>query len=250
MKKLIVFSIIILLIAPIKGIKHTKASPFGIPLNEYQSITFYTNQFDIDNKELLGEMILLPEESFNEIEAIEMIKRIDSIHPQIINLLVNNNIQIKLFAGKLTDEPTASHLKGIRPRGYSEDGPLWDDVPGIGGSKLVLAKIGHSEKGSGHGSINLELHELAHTIDKYIYYGVRYDREFQRVWTKEARGIFPNSSYLNNFPEEYFGEVFAYYYLSPESRSLLMREAPLTYNYLVQLEQRLVNPLVDLTTYH
>jgi Pro-Pro endopeptidase len=250
MKKLLVFSIILLLIAPIKEREHTKASPFGIPLNEYQSMTFYMNQVNLENKELLGELILLPEGRFNELEAIEMIKRLDLIHPQLIDLLVNNNIHIKFFAGQLTDEPTAAHLKGIKPRGYSEDGPLWDDVPGIGGSKLVLAKIGHSEKGMGHGAINLELHELAHTIDKYIYYGVRYDQEFQRIWGAETEALFPNNPYLNNYPEEYFAEVFAYYYLSPVSRSFLMQKAPLTYRYLVQLEQRLVNPIVDLTAYH
>ncbi|WP_420535002.1 anthrax toxin lethal factor-related metalloendopeptidase, partial [Bacillus mycoides] len=45
----------------------------------------------------------------------------------------------------------------------------WDDVPGVGsdiGGKPVMARIGFSERGKGHGSINLELHEIAHAIDR------------------------------------------------------------------------------------
>ena len=75
---------------------------------------------------------------------------------------------IKLFTGKLTDNPTASHLSGMIPRGYVNN-TTWDDVPGLGGSKTVLVKIGASHKGNGHSSVNLELHELAHSIDNYVF---------------------------------------------------------------------------------
>src|SRR5690606_26986283 len=146
--------------------------------------------------------------------------------------LYDEGVYIKLFTGAITDEPTAAHLKGTKPRGYSENGPLWDNVPGIGGSTVVLVKIGHSEKGSGHGSVNLELHELAHSIDQLVFDSIRDDSRFHSVWQKEVIQIFPERKYFHDYPEEYFAETFALYYLSKESRDYLRNFAPLTYSLI------------------
>ena len=51
----------------------------------------------------------------------------------------------------------------------TENDATWDDVPGMGGSHTVFVKIGASDKGNGHGSVNLELHELAHSVDHIVY---------------------------------------------------------------------------------
>ena len=57
------------------------------------------------------------------------------------------------------------------------------------GSHTVLVKIGASDKGKGHGSVNLELHELAHSVDQIVYGGIRDDDKFLSIWRKEVHSI-------------------------------------------------------------
>lgn len=70
-------------------------------------------------------------------------------------------------------------LKGIQPRGWA-NGQTWDTVPGVGavgkgaasgtdGNETVIAMTGArsgSKIATGHGSVNLVLHEFAHAIDR------------------------------------------------------------------------------------
>lgn len=212
-----------------------EASPPGVPLKDYQSLTLYTETSYLKNYETLKKIILLPETKFNESQAAQMIESVNQIDELILQGLVDEGVVLKLFTGSLTDEPTAAYLKGKKPRGYSKNGPTWDDVPGIGGSEVVLAKIGSSEQGKDHGSINLELHELAHSIDKFVFDSISEDPYFQAVWKKEVNQMFPNRSYFSDYPEEYFAEAFAMYYLSEETRNYVKNVAPLTYQLFVEL---------------
>ncbi|MEH7388570.1 toxin [Bacillus sp. JJ1521] len=214
-----------------------EASPHGVPLKEYQSLTLYTETSNLKNYDTLKEIILLPETEFNETAAAKMIERVSQIDDFILQGLVDEGVVLKLFTGLLTEEPTAAYLKGKKPRGYTENGPTWDAVPGIGGSEVVLAKIGSSEQGKGHGSINLELHELAHSIDKFVFDSISEDPYFLAIWKKEVNQIFPNRSYFSDYPEEYFAEVFAMYYLSEETRNHVKNVAPLTYELFVEISK-------------
>lgn len=234
MKKLIIFLFILTLFGLTSNSSLIASSP-STSLKDYHSITFYTETTTLQNYHLLREIILLPEGDFNENQAIQMIQRINNVDTSILKTLVEKGIHIKLFTGNLTDEPTMANLEGKRPRGYSKNGRTWGDVPGIGGSKLVLAKIGCSEKGKGHGSINLELHELGHTVDYYVYHSIRNDKNFLKTWQREVESLFPQQTYFIKYPEEYFAETFAYYYLSDETRSLLKSYAPHTYSIMQQL---------------
>ncbi|MFC4322760.1 anthrax toxin lethal factor-related metalloendopeptidase [Litchfieldia salsa] len=233
-KKLLVLLLILILLLPMDKQNHGDASIHGIPLKEFISLTIFTSKQIIPNYNLLQELIFLPDNEFNETEVMNIIERISRIDRKILQALVWENIQISLFTGQLTDQPSASHLKGMKPRGYSEHGPGWDDVPGIGGGRSVLVKIGHSHKGKGHGSENLELHEIAHTVDQKILNRIRYDEEFQQIWRKEASKMFPNNSYFIIYSEEYFAESFVYYFLSNDTRETLKKNAPLTYSYFNQ----------------
>lgn len=183
----------------------------------------------------LNEIIILPEGSFNQKEAANIINRIANIPDPLLDQIYHRGIKIKLFDGKLTDNSTASHLRGIIPRGYQSK-TTWDDVPGIGGGKVVLVKIGSSDKGNGHGSVNLELHELAHSIDHYILNDLKYNRFYLDIWEKERAILFPGQSYFLLFPEEYFAESFAMYYLNEETNKLLYQRAPQTYEYIKKSE--------------
>ncbi|MEH7236479.1 anthrax toxin lethal factor-related metalloendopeptidase [Bacillus sp. JJ1562] len=214
-----------------------EASPHGVPLKDYQSLTLYTETSNLKNYDTLKEIIILPETKFNESAAAKMIEHVNQIDDIILQGLVDEGVVLKLFTGLLTDEPTASYLKGKKPRGYSENGPTWDDVPGIGGSEVVLAKIGYSEQGKGHGSINLELHELAHSIDKFVFDSISEDPYFLAIWKKEVNHLFPQRAYFSDYPEEYFAEAFAMYYLSEQTRNQLKQTAPKTYQLFVELSE-------------
>lgn len=213
------------------------ASLDAIPLEYYHSTEMDGFLQDIPNRETMNQLIYLPSKDFPEKEAAVMIQHVANIPVNILDVLVQQNVHLYLFNGKLTEVEGFEHLQGMKPRGYSMNGANWEDVPGIGGSKLVLAKIGHSNKGMGHGSVNLELHELAHSIDRYVLGNVRNNQTFQEAWKKEVSSMFPNRSYFQTFPEEYFAETFAMYYLNEVSRLELAKHAPQTFLFYENMEE-------------
>lgn len=233
MRKLTQVTIILLMILPLLG--SSQPSFEGILLKDYPSATFLKEELQLASDEILNEIIILPEEEFNEIEAVAVIQNIRRLPPSLLNKIYQKKIYIKLFVGNLTDHPTTSHLKGMIPRGY-ERNTRWDDIPGIGGGRMVLVKIGHSHFGMGHGSINLELHELAHSIDRLVYHQLRTDPIFQRIWSEEKYQLFSGRTYLLSLPEEYFAECFALFYLNKESNAFLKKHAPKTYEYIKNLK--------------
>ncbi|MBS4190922.1 toxin [Bacillus sp. FJAT-49705] len=232
MRRMMSFLIILLISLPLMG--SSQAETDGIMLKDYARKSLLKRSLVLNSPNLLGNIIILPTEPFDELEAADIISRIDNLPYSLLKKIEKENIKLKLFVGKLTDNPTASDLTGIIPRGY-KNGTTWDDVPGIGGSKTVLVKIGNSEKGKGHSSVNLELHELAHSIDRYVYDGIRYDLKFLSVWNKEKTLLFPNNDYFLSFPEEYFAETFAMYFLGGNDRRLLKEKAPETYKFIKKL---------------
>jgi hypothetical protein len=220
----------ILLIIPLSSFSH----PFplqGILLEDSKLHSFFPANAPIQK------IIVLPEQKFNQNEALKIIKTIEHIHPSILRKAAAKHIYVKLFTGKITDERTAAHLHGKQPRGYLLTDFTWDDVPGMGGTHIVLVKLGHSERGKGHGSINLELHELAHSVDRIVFNGIRSQPRFLAIWRKEAHNLFSGNSYFLNYSEEYFAESFAMYYYSEETRQQLKKTAPLTYQYIKNLEK-------------
>ena len=218
----------------LSSITTSQASYDGILLRDFPEDSSLYQSLKVDKSlPLLDQIIVLPKQDFDQQEAAAIIGRIDSLPYSILEKINKKGISLKLFTGKLTDNPTASQLAGKIPRGYTTN-ITWDDVPGIGGSKVVLVKIGASEKGQGHGSINLELHELAHSIDRYVYGEISGSKEFLNVWEKEHEKLFPGNSYFL-YPEEYFAETFAMYYLNNDTKELLRSKAPKTFEFLKQL---------------
>jgi hypothetical protein len=96
-------------------------------------------------------------------------------------------------------------------------------------------KIGYSEKGKGHGSVNLELHEIAHSIDKLVFQNVSKSKEFQLIWEEERGILFPGNSYFILHSEEFFAETFAMYYLNDETKLQLKKLVPQTYDFFQSL---------------
>ncbi|MGJ7909488.1 anthrax toxin lethal factor-related metalloendopeptidase [Neobacillus sp. LXY-1] len=210
-------------------ISTSQASYDGILLGDFSRNSVLYQSITPNYSRSLNDIIVLPRQHFNQREAANIINRINELPPSLLQDIDNKGITLKLFTGKLTDNPTASALSGQIPRGYQTK-TTWDDVPGVGGSEVVLVKIGCSEQGKGHGSINLELHELAHSIDHYVYDDTSQKQEFHDIWEKEHDQLFPGNSYFN-YQEEYFAETFAMYYLNKDSKNELKIKAPNTYKF-------------------
>lgn len=213
---------------------NVQAEKNEIRLENYPEKSILQNSLQLTSKKELGQIIILPNTGFNQKEAAKIISRIDKLPPTLITKIHRRGIVVKLFSGRLTDNRTASHLKGVIPRGYANQ-TTWDDVPGLGGGKTVLVKIGASDKGNGHGSVNLELHELAHSIDRHIYHDIRFHSTFIKIWNEEKDKLFPGKSYFLNYQEEYFAECFAYFYMGGKYQEELKRKAPLTYEFIKKL---------------
>ena len=205
------------------------------PMSQNYAESVYLNKIPaVEHESLLTKIVDLPENQDYWDEASAIIERLSKLPRSLLQSLKNNHIKIKLFTGSLTDQAEAAHLKGIQPRGYTTKS--WDDVPGMGGSKTVLVKIGHSEKGKDHNSINLELHELGHSVDKILLGNISETSDFQDIWMRDVNILFPNQSYFIDYPEEYFAEAFAMYYYSDDSRKDLLVKAPLTYEFIQSIE--------------
>lgn len=194
----------------------------------YKQISTEASMLQIQN------LIILPKALFDQNEAAAMINRIGSLPETLLTKMNTQGIVVKLFTGKLTDNRTASYLSGQIPRGYQSQ-TTWDDVPGIGGSQVVLVKIGHSEKGQGHGSVNLELHELAHSIDRLVYQNVSQSMDFKLVWEQERGILFPGNTYFILHSEEYFAETFAMFHLNNDTKALFRKKAPKTFEFIKSL---------------
>jgi hypothetical protein len=122
------------------------------------------------------------------------------------------------------------------PRGWEGTGKTWDDVPGVSGNPIAI-RIGYSEPGKGHGAVNLELHETAHTVDSYLFNAVSSTKEFKDIWKKEANDLFGDNSYFLSYCDEYFAEAFAMFYLDNDHKFELSNRAPLTFKFIEHLEE-------------
>lgn len=206
----------------------------GVPLKNFPENSVLRQTLNLPEDHVLNEMVLLPETVFSETDAASIIASLSRIPYKQLEALKSEEVSIRLFTGKLTDHPSAVHLKGVVPKGY-KSGKTWDDVPGMCGGKTVFVKIGHSERGKGHGSVNLELHEIAHSIDRFVYGRLRESRDFLELWKEERVRLFPENNYFQKYPEEYFAETFAMFYYSQASRTKLKSFAPKTYQYIRDL---------------
>ena len=208
----------------------------GLKWRELKKENLLSQATIIQDQETLQRMFIYPEEEFDEEEALKIVQTINKLPYSLQLKIVDRGVKVKLFSGRLTDNQSAAHLKGQAPRGYVNPKTTWDDVPGMGGAHTVLVKIGASDKGKGHSSINLELHEIAHSIDKIVYDGIREDMDYLRIWGKEVDALFPSQPYFSTYPEEYFAEAFAMFYVDSEQNQLLRRKAPETYQFIKQLD--------------
>jgi len=187
-----------------------------------------------DVSSVMKKIIVLPKDSSNSSEADNMVARLSNINYFILTAFANKNGKIKLVDGPITDEPEYQHLKGVTPRGWENTGKTWDDIPGVGGNPVIV-RIGYSEYNKGHGSINLKLHETAHAIDGLVFDNISDTKAFLTIWKQEVNQSYKGNPYFTEYPEEYFAESFAKYYLNVDSKKELKEKTPLTYQFIEEL---------------
>ncbi len=190
----------------------------------------------IGKGEVIDKMVNLPIKDYDEKEVQKIISRISNLDYALLKVLEANETTIYLTNGLITDIPKYSYLKGQNPRGWGEE-YTWEDVSGLADDDVAI-RIGYSEPGEHHGSLNLELHEIAHTVDLVIFNKISQKNEFLDIWQQETNIIFANDDYTGEYPEEYFAECFAYYYLSDEHNEILKTKAPSTHGFIKNLADK------------
>lgn len=180
--------------------------------------------------------------SYDTNEAQAMINRLDMVDERILAHTNRAGVSIILMDQPLTELPEFEYLSGVIPRGWENTGRTWDDVPGAGGY-TTAARIGYSNPGNGHSTINLELHEYGHAVDSYAAgFTVSGSQEFMNIMAQEKGSLFYDHEVPGYFdvPGEYFAETFAMYYLGGEANARLAERAPMTYQFMESFHNRLV----------
>lgn len=184
-----------------------------------------------NQSDLTAKVVKLPSGYYDVAEANKMIANINKFGDNILQRMYNNRVEVHLVNGPITNQPSMRHLRGVTPRGWEGTGKTWDDIPGSGGNPVIV-RIGYSDTGMGHGSLNLELHETAHAIDTYVFNRYSSSSQFRYAFNYEARRLFGNDGYNSVYPEEYFAESSSMYFLNSTTRARLQQNAPITYNYI------------------
>lgn len=153
----------------------------------------------------------------------------DKLPPHLTKELVNRGRELRLIYGKLTNDPSFRSQTTI-------DGRETGNVLGIGGSaywkrptRIVVDRL-HDRSQNGHGSVDLYLHEEAHTIDST--YGQSLISKTKKWVTihkiPSVRAYlkkYLNDAYVNS-AEESFAELFARFHAGPEPRDELYAQVP------------------------
>lgn len=179
---------------------------------------------------------------YDSAEAQAMIDRLRRVDDRILQHTNSAGVSIILMDMPLTELPEFDYLSGKVPRGWENTNSTWDEVPGAGGH-TTAARIGYSDPGNGHSTINLELHEYGHAVDSYAAgFTVSGSGEFRQIMNREKGALFGDHKVPEYFdePGEYFAEVFAMYYLGGDARSKLQNRAPETYEFISHFHNRLV----------
>ncbi|MCD2138197.1 anthrax toxin lethal factor-related metalloendopeptidase [Salinicoccus halitifaciens] len=203
----------------------------------------WNQQISAQDSNLLEMVEVRTTDSSNNAEAEQMIDRLDNVDSRILYETNQSGVTIILMDVPLTELPEFQHLSGTVPRGWENSGNTWDDVPGAGGF-TTAARIGYSDPGNGHSTINLELHEYAHAVDSYTAgFTFSDSSEFREIASAEKDALFGDHAVSEYFdvPSEYFAEAFAMYYLGGEEQSKLQSRAPQTYAYMETLNYRIVS---------
>lgn len=154
---------------------------------------------------------------------------------RVVQQLDAQGARSTLFSGKLTDVWGYRSLRGVQPRGWP-DGSTWDIVPGVANGHRMAADPSRDQKGKGHGTDSLAIHELGHVVDRAMA-----TPAFERITTDpswldgpqaEVRADASATDYVRNYPEEWFAEALVAYTRTAQSNRDLAARYPRTAAFL------------------
>lgn len=142
-------------------------------------------------------------------------KEMSKIPKDMLLKIQKNRGRVHVIAdGGITIHPAFRALKGQKVRGWTTG--TWDTVPGVGGSTANPTTVIVGNKlAVGHGSVNLTLHEYAHTVDAIAKKGwknLSESTQWQNMWKSNNRKGLISSPYQAGYAEEYWAESFAEYF--------------------------------------
>jgi hypothetical protein len=145
---------------------------------------------------------------------------------------------IELVADNVTNHPAMASYANVRPRGW-EEGRTWSEVPGAGATGNHGTIIAGNSLHRGHGAVDLILHEVGHSVDRYFkdrdgtmdFSNTRMFSEVNQLTPFESL-YGTSASYERSNAEENFAEMFAYYFESEESRRHLQTQFPEGFRYM------------------
>ncbi|GAA3733270.1 hypothetical protein GCM10022378_21910 [Salinicoccus jeotgali] len=207
--------------------------------------TIYAPQNTLAASQSLNNMLEIRSDDgvYDANEASAMTNRLNRVDERILYHTSLAGVKIILTDMPLTELPEFQYLSGVTPNGWEGTGSTWDDVPGAGGY-TTAARIGYSNPGNGHSTINLELHEYGHAVDDFAAGTTLSEtQEFLNIMSQEKNSLFHDHEVPSYFdaPGEYFAEAFAMYYLGGNANAKLANRAPQTYQFMHTLHNRLIS---------
>jgi len=77
-----------------------------------------------------------------------------------------------------------------------------------------------------------EIHEIAHVADDFMG-NISQHKEFLEIYKEEMNNIFSNKGYEEWLDsQEYFAEIFRYYYDGEMTRKMLKTKVPKSYEFI------------------
>jgi hypothetical protein len=238
----------------LKSTIERKGIALDLPLNATSEFSLLlqhfhigTNWNEVELKAIAKVLGIQMQESLNalsqELRIEGLSKAIDDYTKLPLTILITlkkRKEYLHLVGESITTHPELHYLSGVIPRGHKV---TWDEIPGVGASHPHPTVIVVDKQGAAHhGSQSLVLHEMGHTIDRYLKnsnnaYDYSSSKNFQLVHQNTSFSSLygeDRMSYFSNYTEENFAELFALYFDSPESRQYLELNEPKAYNWFEQ----------------
>lgn len=190
----------------------------------------------VSKSELSRNKIILVSDNVDERDLEDFMKEFAKFPIHLNQEIIKKGGSIHLIHGNgVSDDP--SWKSGAQ----TFDGRGWENVPGGGGVPRIRrpTRIVVNRLYDGHGSINLFLHEQAHTLD-YTYKdkGVSNSQVWKDLMTKNENinsYLRKCGRYCNENENERFAELFAIYHHSAESRAEMIQMLPEVADYFRNL---------------
>lgn len=169
----------------------------------------------------------------------EVLDTYSKVPVDVILTLKSRGKGIDLVSRAVTNHPDLENLRGVTPRGWT-NGKTWDEVPGAGAVGTHPTIIAGDSLHAGHGTLDLILHEVGHTVDRF-YKNSNLSMEFSSGdLFNHLHTITPFTNlygthagaYAQSHQEENFADMFSLYFFSEETREKLLNDFPEGHVYL------------------